>query len=461
LTTGRWLPEAFGLSLSQRDVDFVIPRLDSDLPLCIDPFLLFKSRREDLRGAHTLLLTLFSEAFAAFRRGDEERVSSLIDFPEPVEIRFGYSQDSIHGRGIGDVLGNLLIDTLRRSPALAERGLRHVEELQLFSLNIAEDRISDVAANVLRQFLLDYTQRQCALWSIPTTDAVPLSHIWDPGLGKWVDEYVTMPVDPATSLGILLVPRWIVRRLPWINFDDYLRTDLRRFLRSSPSGRIGARIPKVQAVEISRTHLRLVDEYVNRKERDAVSAQPEPPPLLSTAPHLCDSMLDELKSIAIGNKGAYSYQRAILSLLNCLFEPEFVDGEPQARTVSGVEVRDIVYSNNSELPFATYLLTNYGSLLLPFECKNTAEIEADDINQLANYLGDPLGRCGFILTRNKPSLRALAKARATYNKGSPRKAIVILADEDLRLMVEMKRVGSRHPIHHLQRKYREFVQSIE
>ena len=40
------LTEAFGLNFTQSEVDFVIPRFDQDLPLCIDPFLLYKSRDE-------------------------------------------------------------------------------------------------------------------------------------------------------------------------------------------------------------------------------------------------------------------------------------------------------------------------------------------------------------------------------------------------------------------------------
>lgn len=49
----------------------------------------------------------------------------------------------------------------------------------------------------------------------------------------------------------------------------------------------------------------------------------------------------------------------------------------------------------------------------------------------------------------------------TYNKGAPRKVLLFLSDEDLRLMVEMKRLGVRHPVDHLQRVYRAFIQSIE
>src|SRR5258705_335298 len=134
MASPRWLSEELNLSINQREVDFVIPRLDADLPLCIDPFLLYKSRRDDLRQAHEQLLLLFDQAFDAFRNGREDSVSRLIHFPEVMEIRFGYSQGSVRGAGVGNVLGSLLAETLRASPALLERGLRHVEELQLFSV---------------------------------------------------------------------------------------------------------------------------------------------------------------------------------------------------------------------------------------------------------------------------------------------------------------------------------------
>jgi len=460
---GLWLPEAFDIPLNQREVDFVIPRLDADLPLCIDPFLLYKSRRSDLRGAHDLLLGLFHAAFSAFRENDEGRVASLIDFPEVSEVRFGYARGGIEGRGIGDVLSRLLVETLRQSPALVERGLRHVEELQLFGVGIAEDRISDLAANAIKRFLVEYTQSQCQLWRIPMVEGVPVEHIWDASRGEWVDSYVRLPFDPRTRRAILLVPRWIVRRLPWINYDDFERTDLRAFLRSRlPGDSSRLRLTKGRAVEITRTQVRLVDDYVSRKEREAHLAQPEPPPLLAFSAYPAgDDLLAQVAATPTGHTRAYTYQRLVLQLLNTLLEPELVDGEEQVRTASGVEIRDLIYTNNSALPFLRYLMANHGNLLVTFECKNVDSLGADDINQLANYLGDPLGYCGFIVTRRPPSERILAKARATYVKQQPRRVILILHDDDFRIMVEMKRLGARHPVDHLQRRYRAFVQAIE
>lgn len=46
--------------ISQFEVDFVVPRMGVDLPVGIDPFLLFKSRDPNLVALHTLILDAFN-----------------------------------------------------------------------------------------------------------------------------------------------------------------------------------------------------------------------------------------------------------------------------------------------------------------------------------------------------------------------------------------------------------------
>lgn len=53
-------------------------------------------------------LTLFTDAFDAFRNGDEARARELIDFPEFVEIRFDYAQGSIRGSGMGPTFSGIV-----------------------------------------------------------------------------------------------------------------------------------------------------------------------------------------------------------------------------------------------------------------------------------------------------------------------------------------------------------------
>src|ERR1041385_4960855 len=87
--------------LAQAEVDFVIPRVGVDLPMGIDPFLLFKSRDSELSQLHSIILQTFNEGIALIRSGKLSDVRQLFDFPEASEVGFGYTQKSKRGAGVG------------------------------------------------------------------------------------------------------------------------------------------------------------------------------------------------------------------------------------------------------------------------------------------------------------------------------------------------------------------------
>src|SRR5579862_7060731 len=146
--------------VSQYDVDFVIPRVGIDLPVGIDPFLLYKSRDSEYRHLHDLLLEAFNEGIGAAKRGALQEATRILDFPEVSAIGLGYTRRGKRGSGVGSHLAGIIIDTIIGSPSLQDRGIRHVEEMQLVSAGIGPDRVSDIAANLLKSFLVGYTQRQ-------------------------------------------------------------------------------------------------------------------------------------------------------------------------------------------------------------------------------------------------------------------------------------------------------------
>ena len=51
--------------------------------------------------------------------------------------------------------------------------------MQLLASHIGPDRVSDIAANVLKQFLIEYTQRQAEFWQIPLRAGIPIEHVYD------------------------------------------------------------------------------------------------------------------------------------------------------------------------------------------------------------------------------------------------------------------------------------------
>lgn len=466
------LTQTFRLSFSQAEVDFVIPRLDQDLPLCIDPFLLYKSRDDTLRRHHEQLLTLFNNSITLFREGKRKEMDELIDFPEASEIGFGYCEEGVRGSGLGNYLNRLLADTLAASEALQARGLRHIEELQLVSIGVAADRVSDIAANVLKIFLIEYTQRQASLWNIPLETAVPVNHYFDFDDYGWRDGYFDLPRNPVTGLPILLVPRRMVRLLPWINLQDYATTDYRLFLRSAAkrgwskfpgTGRVAYSFPdKTEIARTTRANLKLLDGYITRKEKEAAKALPiyvEREDLGLPVRPMAEEFIKRLADLPTGVAYAKDYQRALYEIINYLFEPELTDGEMEVRTIEGTERRDIIYTNESDTSFWQYVRLNYGSPLVMFEVKNVQELEIEHINQTASYLGVRLGMLGFIVTRRPPEDNIIRKIYTIYNDtpGTPRKIILVLNDDDLAVMLRNKDAGqSPTPTQYVQRKYREF-----
>ena len=77
-------------NISQYDVDFVIPRIGVDVPVGIDPFLLYKSRDPEHRRLHDTLVSTFNAGIDAIRRGKVSEASRLFDFPEVSAIGLGY-----------------------------------------------------------------------------------------------------------------------------------------------------------------------------------------------------------------------------------------------------------------------------------------------------------------------------------------------------------------------------------
>lgn len=469
------LNNVFGLPFTQAEVDFVIPDLSSDLPLSIDPFLLYKSRDPLMRDLHACVLSLFNRAIARYRDGHSEELDYLINFPEVNEIGFGYSEAKIKGSGLGDYLNRLLAETLAASPALQERGLRHIEELQLVSIGVGPDRVSDIAANALKAFLVEYTQKQSRLWNIPVAKDLPLTHVFDFDGWTWIDGYFDLPLNPVSGLPVLLVPRRIVRLLPWINYDDYARTDYRMYLRPSKGPRMPPRPGKTQekqpnptkaeVIEVTRARLELLDQYITRKERAGGEAEPalQEDAFSQRADFdLGEQFVRRLEAIPSGHAASGDYQRLVYEILNYLFEPDLTDGQMEPATFLGTERRDIIYVNEAERSFLKHVRETYSSVLLLFEIKNVKEVELEHVNQVAAYLGVRLGMLGFIVTRHPPGQNIVLKTYSVFNDtpSVPRKIILIVTDADLVTMIRLRQEG-KAPVVVLKQLYRTFKLRVQ
>lgn len=461
--------------VSQYDVDFVIPRLGVDLPLGIDPFLLFKSRDPVYRHLHTLLISVFNSGIEALHQGAVDAADRIFDFPEVSEIGLGYTQKSRRGSGIGTYLSGLILETLLGSPMLQERGVRHVEEMQLLSAGIGPDRVSDIVANILKRFLIEYTQRQCGMWNIPMRSGVPIRHIYNHASQDWEDSYEDLLVSPIDGSPILLVPRRLVRVLPWINYDDFLRSEFsaylaarreaaRRFRTVIPDG-VGARDARFAAkrdvVTVTRGDITLVERYVRSREEQSADAKPTLDYLDKNACQEAEALKARLAGTPTGREHATEFQRLVLEILNYLFNPELIDGQPEVRTIDGTERRDIVFTNDSDESFWDYVRSEHSGIVVMFEVKNTEELDLAAINQTATYLGDRIGRLGIIVTRHAIPETVQRKIFSVWNDSSSnRKVILTLTDLQLGELLDL-RCKNGSPTKWMQKHYRAFRTAVQ
>jgi hypothetical protein len=450
------LTDQLGIVLAQEDADFAIPRLRDDLPLALDPFLLWKSLRPEYRAMHEQLLGFVETVRAHVVNGRATAaLEQLLRCHEAVELGLGYGRATKRGSGIGPKLANDIVDTIADVPQLAEGGLTHIEMLGLVVPLVAEDRISDLTASVLRGFLIDYTAGQAGLHGIPT-QKYRLDNVWDAEGQMWTDRSVALPSNPLDGTPMLFAPLDLLRHLQWINYEDYYKSAFARLV--LPPNAAQRRVVKAAVLERNRRNFVAVERYVESKEVAAADCQPDPlfEPLKATT---LKRKLKDLEKIDTGRDGGADkkYEQIACDLLTSLLHPELDFAADQVRTDSGAHIRDVVFYNDGKNEFLKDLRHRFSARQIVFELKNTAVLSGENVNQLYRYLDDEFGKVGVLVTR-RPAPRSVL-TNITDLHSSKGAVILVLTDDDLRMMLSF--VGTaRRPSDVLKRAYIDFTRRL-
>jgi hypothetical protein len=450
------LSDVLGLVIRQDEVDFVVPHLNEDLPLCIDPFLLWKSDQASYRELHSTLLSFISEVQAqalASRLAPAQML--LSEIREPSELGLGYSEGTKRGSAIGRSLRSAIIQTLHDIPQLRDTGLDHIEILALLVPKIAEDRLSDITASVLKMWLAEFTSQRCKALSIPT-HRYRLNG-WDSDKLKWRPFDTELPYNPADGSPILFAPLDLLRRLPWINYPDYYKSTYSRLVLSA--SRLNRAEAKESVLAYNRANFDLVSRYVDHRERQASACHPDPlfTPL----------QLDTLKRKAVQIRALppgrtdgsdKKFESLAFELLSSMLYPELDLAGSQERTISGSHIRDIIFHNDGKTSFLQDLREIYQARQIVFELKNVAALETEHVNQLYRYLdNEDMGHFGILFSRKPPPRNVQQNIIDLHS--SKRSAIICLDDSDVDLMIQLLD-SHRRPIEALRKKYVEFTRKL-
>jgi hypothetical protein len=443
------LTDYYGIAVAQAQLDFAVPFLDEDIPLYVDPFLLWASPSLQDNSLHTMVVNSFNHLGYLARKGDKtQAVETLIALSECNEVGLGTSRTR-RGKPIGQRSAESILSLFDDVPAYAKNGFVHFEEIQFFVDQIAKDRISDFTCSLLKSFLIDFTIDQCKKQSIPIQE-VKVS-LYDYKNHALAAEKITLPVNPESGDPILFVPKRWLRFNPWLDFDEYFTDCLPK-----EKVRADGKPERVEVLNFNRHNYGMVRDYVLSKER--VKQDCHNDPLFKQIPITsAKSSFNAIQSLATGtdHTNDKKYEREAGRLMASLLYPHLDFADTQSRTDEGVLIRDLIFYNNQSHPLLSDIWEKYASRQVVFELKNVKAIDGGHINQLNRYLTEGFGRFGILLTRN--SLKSAALKNTLDLWAGQRRCILAIADADVELMVNLYEGKQRDPIDVLNMKYVEFM----
>lgn len=203
--------------------------LVNDLPLFIDPFLLFNSKKDEYQKLHKNII-----AYVSFLRDMAEAgniktglIKSWFFFPEVKENWFGYSTIGNKGSGLAKKFAESLYNNLNTifqnfgSEEITTSS--HLEKLCLIKDGVGRDNISDFTTNLIKGFLLNYTQKFCEEnldRSLLKIHSVPHAS-FNYQTRSWATEQYTLPTIGGQF--VLLTPKDILTKDDtWINKNDMI-----------------------------------------------------------------------------------------------------------------------------------------------------------------------------------------------------------------------------------------------
>lgn len=242
-------------NIDPKNLDFANVDLSDDIPLYVDPLLLWRSPYRDHHIVHGELVHFFETAISNAKSGKKHIAERMFDFPEPENL-IGSATSGHDGRGMrSGGLASDVFHSIFENKGILEHGLKFLNELQLNIHGIGPDLISDMTVNIAKRFFVDYTNRQCEIWKIPVSKCTTRVFLWDEL--DWDEIAVELPIHPETGDPFLLTPKILLRRgdlnMKWEDFYGFFRELAKDRILSSRWNGIG-KPPRVTYKEIAKEY---------------------------------------------------------------------------------------------------------------------------------------------------------------------------------------------------------------
>ena len=131
-----------------------------DIPLFIDPMLIFNSDKPTYKNLHESIIRYFHFLSSKANQGlQDHEIKAWFSFSEIKNNWFGYSLSGNEGLALGWKYAQFLYSNIGFAVSTNDISESpHIEKIMLLYEGSGKDKISDLTVNLIKQFLLEYTQ---------------------------------------------------------------------------------------------------------------------------------------------------------------------------------------------------------------------------------------------------------------------------------------------------------------
>jgi hypothetical protein len=245
--------------------------LINDLPVFIDPFLLFNSEKPEYAALHESIIK-----YLTFLRDMSEGgpinaglLRHWFLFPEVKQNWLGYSKVGNSGAGLGRDFAEALNDSLSTifktfgSEQITKGS--HLEKLCLVKNGVGKDCVSDFTTNLIKGYLCQYTEKFALTHINPSfVKQVQVGHaMFDYTARRWISKPYRLPYIDGDY--VLLTPKDILTKdEAWINRHDIIG-DFDEIIEAIPNEELRG--------QINDFYLRLIPNNPSRRDLDEAASR--------------------------------------------------------------------------------------------------------------------------------------------------------------------------------------------
>ena len=224
--------------------------LINDLPLFIDPFLIFTSNKPTYKKLHNQIIDYLKYLRDRSATGEVDKglLRAWYMFPEVKQLWLGYSLTGNNGSGLGMDFAkalnrnlNMIFSDFGKENERITKG-SHLEKVCLIKSGVGKDNISDFTANLIKEYLLEYTQQFAKKYineNLRKVVSVP-NVTFNYDIGVWEPKHYDLPYLKGNY--VLLTPKdMLTKEENWINRSDLIH-DIERIATSVPDEQLRAQV---------------------------------------------------------------------------------------------------------------------------------------------------------------------------------------------------------------------------